>query len=151
MPERKEIEYAVNKNGCWICTSHKAFGKPIAYPRMGKRLGETLIHRYMYKKHNGVIPYGLVVRHKCDNPLCINPKHLEIGTRADNNQDRAKRNRSAKGVKHERSKLTEENVKEIFFSKDGAVFLSKKFGVKHAQIWKIRQGITWTYLTKKFS
>lgn len=57
------------------------------------------LHRLVYCEYNGVALEdikGLVVRHKCDNPRCIEPTHLIIGTRADNNKDRAERNRSAK-------------------------------------------------------
>ncbi len=53
---------------------------------------------------------GMVIRHKCDNRACINPKHLEIGTSADNTNDRHLRGRNAKGSKNGNSKLTEENV-----------------------------------------
>lgn len=55
-----------------------------------------LAHRVSYTIFNGPIPQSLLVRHKCDTPSCVNPKHLEVGTNADNMQDRAKRVRVEK-------------------------------------------------------
>ena len=73
--------------GCWHWTGNIG---PNGYGRMS----QTSTHRYSYELHNGPIPAGLVVRHKCDNPGCCNPAHLEIGTKADNNRDRHVRGRS---------------------------------------------------------
>ena len=69
--------------------------------------------RFIYSEMFGEIPEGLVVRHKCDNPLCINPEHLELGTHQDNANDRVKRDRQAKGSRNGNAILNEEQVKEI--------------------------------------
>ena len=56
-------------------------------------------HRVAYALANGEAPAGLVVMHACDNPLCVNPAHLSIGTHADNAQDcirKGRRNRKPK-------------------------------------------------------
>ena len=49
------------------------------------------VHRLMWEMHNGPIPDGLVVRHRCDNPPCVNPDHLEVGTKKDNAADMVQR------------------------------------------------------------
>lgn len=63
-------------------------------------------HRLAYSDAWGDIPNGLVVRHTCDNPACINPSHLVLGTDADNARDKALRNRSA-------VKVTARQVRDI--------------------------------------
>lgn len=72
-------------------------------------------HRFSRLIHNGFIPKGMCVCHTCDNKLCVNPKHLWLGTKSDNNKDRDKKGRMAHncGEKHGRSKLTEKQVLEI--------------------------------------
>lgn len=67
----------------------------------GKKIRFRL-HRLSYEVYNGIIPEGMVVRHTCDNPPCINPKHLLVGTNADNVRDRVSRGRSAVGKNHPR-------------------------------------------------
>lgn len=54
-------------------------------------------HRVAYEAANGPIPEGMLVRHKCDNPLCCNPAHMELGTHDDNMRDKAIRDRAWKG------------------------------------------------------
>ena len=111
-------------------------------------------HRLAYCQNRGIELSeidGLVVRHKCDNPACINPDHLEIGTQLDNNRDRASRNRSAHltGEKNGRAKLTKEQVNEIRSryvrgSKDNnTVTLAKEFGVCQAHVSEIVRKVTW--------
>lgn len=66
-------------------------------------------HRVAYMKAHGAIPEGVQVRHTCDNPSCINPDHLVLGSHADNQNDKAVRGR-VKGSKNPNSKLTEKDA-----------------------------------------
>lgn len=54
------------------------------------------VHRAVWAKHNGSIPPGMVIMHECDTPLCYEPSHLRVGTRAENNADRAAKGRNGK-------------------------------------------------------
>lgn len=67
---------------------------------LGKR---QFTHRLSWIAHHGGIPQGICVLHRCDNPLCINPKHLFLGTRHDNNVDKTLKGRQARGVGHGKS------------------------------------------------
>jgi hypothetical protein len=84
-------DYVARGDGCWLWTGaqRKGYG---TVKRAGKQQGA---HRVAYSMVNGEIPAGQVVRHKCHTPLCVRPDHLQLGTTADNNEDR-RRLREAK-------------------------------------------------------
>ena len=118
----------VNKNGriireelgnCWEWTASK---NPKGYGKFKPDWKKTWenAHRVAYRLENGVIPEGLVVRHKCDNPPCVNPNHLEIGTKKDNTRDMMERGRNKyiappprPGEENPMAKLTNQQVEEI--------------------------------------
>ncbi len=71
MPGPKEITYVVDKNNCHNCDSHSISNR---YPQIRRNWKYSRVHSYIYEQHNGAIPEGKVVRHKCDNTMCINQK-----------------------------------------------------------------------------
>jgi len=97
---------------CWnwqASTAGKGYGQ-IKIPGTRRQI---YAHRLSYLIHLGEIPDGKEVCHTCDNPLCVNPAHLFLGTRKDNAQDMKQKFRSTFGEKNARAKLTEKDVIKI--------------------------------------
>ena len=86
------------------------------------------------------------VLHKCDNPPCVRPSHLFIGTRGDNNRDRNRKGRQACGADFRRSKLTEADIPVIRASKESRAALAAHYGVGRASIWKIQERRSWSHV-----
>lgn len=74
---------------------------------------EIKAHRASYFYYHKIFPFNLCVLHKCDNPICVNPDHLFLGTRKDNNLDKVKKNRQAKGERTNKNKLKEKDIIDI--------------------------------------
>lgn len=108
-------------------------------------------HRWIWVQSHGAIPKGSVVRHKCDNPPCVNIEHLELGTVADNANDMVTRGRSKVGVLNGANKLTEQQVLEIKTAILGRTAkqkdLAMKYGVTPTLITAIKQGRVWTHIS----
>jgi hypothetical protein len=100
--------------GCWIWLSAGAPGKyGFRYGAMvlqGKTIRAT---KYSYENFIGPVQDGMLLCHKCDNPPCVNPGHLFIGTAEDNTQDKVNKDRHLWGEKHPKAKLTKDKVEEI--------------------------------------
>jgi hypothetical protein len=100
-------------------------------------------HRWLYEHVNGKLSDGLVVRHTCDNPACVNIEHLEVGTQRDNINDKVRRGRQLRGENHGRALLTREDVDRIRKSNETHRALAKRFSVSEGCINNIKLRRTW--------
>jgi hypothetical protein len=142
---RLKIEYRIIKD-CWICTSHAPNSS--GYPKAMLDGRSDSISRHYYKKYKGKIPKGMLIRHTCDNTMCINPKHLLIGNQIDNINDMVRRKRNPTCEKHGRSKIVKEQVIIIFNdNKTSRNELSKIYKVDSKVIRDIKNRVTWKNVT----
>ena len=84
--------------------------------------------------------------HKCDNPICVNEDHLFIGDQLANMADKVFKDRQAKGSKHGRSKLTEDQAKAVKYSTKPTRVLMQEFSVSKATVEQIRSGMYWRHV-----
>ncbi len=107
-------------------------------------------HRYIFEVGGPPIPSGMCVCHTCDNPSCVNPDHLWLGTQEENLKDMAKKGRARGGrnlgSKNGNAKLTEEQVKAIRGLYGTNAKISRQIGMSYAQITRIRDRTSWTHI-----
>lgn len=105
-------------------------------------------HRLMFSLFYPAVP-TVVVRHNCNNPACINPAHLRPGTQKDNAADRVNSGRGGdlKGTKNGRAVLSEDQVRAIRASSEGAAPMGRRLGVTRQTIHAIRKGRLWAHIT----
>lgn len=99
-----------------------------------------LAHRLVYTQIHGDIPNGLVVRHMCDNPSCVNPSHLELGTQSDNIKDCVARGR------HHNMKLSADDVRAIRNDTRSSRKVAAIYGIDHKAVLNIRNRKSYTFV-----
>lgn len=146
-------------NSCWLWTgtgTGKGHGELWQAGRM------VLAHRISWELHFGPIPLGMGVLHKCDNPPCVRPDHLFLGTQTDNIKDAKRKGRLAsgdrhgsqlhperlaRGEKHGGAKLTAAEVadirREYSLGKVSQQILGEQYGVNQPEVSRIIRGETW--------
>jgi hypothetical protein len=131
---------------CWLWTKSKNHS---GYGQFNAGSGRTILaHRYSYEIHHGPIPKNFFICHKCDQPSCVNPKHLFAGTNADNIADMKKKGRSLKGERHPHSRFKDSDILNIRKSAETIQALSEKYKTSTGSISRIRNGKRWGHLPK---
>lgn len=136
---------------CWEWRSKAGTGKRAYTSHNGKAWSASRLSWYLT---NGEIPEGMCVCHKCDNPPCVNPSHLFLGTHQENVDDRERKGRNklpgSKGEEHGLHKLTRDEVYAIrnLYSSSPHTYrsLARMFGVSFGEIRKIVKRQTWAWL-----
>lgn len=131
---------------CWIWTGPKRKGYGHVWVN-----GETVrAHRASWILSFGAIPDGLLVLHKCDNPSCVNPEHLYIGTHSDNMRDKVERDRCAhldrSGERGGRTVLTNEIVLSIRADSRMNKDIAAAYGVDRSTISDIKRRKSWKHI-----
>jgi hypothetical protein len=141
----KAIEYEIDSNECWICTSHKK--DKDGYAKVNRFRKEMRMHRYIYEREVGEIPEGYVLLHICDNPSCINPKHMRPGTNEENQYDKIAKGRQAKGTNNGSAKITEEDVRMIRKDTRTCRDIAADYGINYTTVSAIKRRIIWKHIS----
>lgn len=123
------------EDGCWEWKGARSADGYGAYSYKKK---SYRAHRLALELDGRPVPDGMYACHHCDNPICVRPDHLYVGTPTDNMRDAKKRNRLRPA-----RKLTESDVLAIRASKEPVKALAAKYGVTHGAISMARSGKTW--------
>ena len=137
---------------CWEWGGY--IGPPGGYGRLQVNHVPLYAHRIAYVLAYNEIPSGGIVCHSCDNPKCVNPAHLWIGTQADNVADRVRKGRTARqyGESAGNAKLTRSTVLEIrrkFSEGVRQVQLAREYGISKPHIHSIVHNVKWTWLEQE--
>lgn len=135
---------------CWEWTAGNRGKGGYGRFSMGRANKPIRAHRFSWELFYGPIPTGMDVLHRCDNPLCVNPRHLFLGTNLDNVRDMHAKNRHSHGEGHGQAKLTDAKVRKIreLRKLPGNSYerLAKRFRVSVICIWKVCVGETWKHV-----
>lgn len=133
-------------NECWPWLASTKQG---GYGRISDECGRPQqAHRVSYGLTFGPIPDGNVVCHRCDNPRCVNPSHLFLGTQADNLRDMRSKGRGnpLRGIQHPKARLTEELAQLLRHDPRSHRQLARAFGIGKSTVGMIKARVTWTHV-----
>lgn len=141
-----KIELPHNLNNCWLWTGAQSYG----YGKFWYNEKIDSAHRVMFAMYYGNIPDGKVIRHMCNNSICVNLDHLLSGTQKENMADRERSGHTNNGENVHLSKLTEKQVLEIREKyipwKYSAYRLAKEYNVSRNSIRCIIHRTTWKHI-----
>lgn len=145
--ERFHKSYVPEPNtGCWLWL-YGGFKAGYGEFHVNLERQNAYAHRYSYEIHKGEIPKGMVVRHQCDQPACVNPDHLILGTKKQNSEDMVRRRRSRAGMNNPKAKINDSIViaiKEMYLNGGVTQYdVAEKFSIDQAMVSRILNGKAW--------
>lgn len=139
-------------SGCWVWKANRN-NKGYGLFRPGGTAPKMLAHRLSFQDANGQIPKGMIIRHSCDNPGCVNPSHLLVGTMADNVADMDSRGRRVsspcRGEVNYNARMTKDTVTSLRKDYVAGVPISvliEKYGCTTASLTDYTCGRSWKHL-----
>lgn len=137
----QRVDQSAGPDGCWVWTGARLAAGYGRSP-LGRRGKGPLAHRRSWELANGPIPQGMHVLHHCDNPPCVNPAHLFLGTDADNVRDAQAKGRLSplphpSGDEHYHTKISDADVLALVVERASGVTvkdLAEKYGIT---IWHV--------------
>ncbi len=153
--EKRFWDRVQKSDGCWEWTGSRnkgGYGQLGVGSRTDGSRDNLATHRLSWRIHFGDIPSKMCVLHQCDNPACVRPEHLYIGTHQDNMRDRNSKGRNAQltGEKHGASKLTEIQVRKIRSEYIRGItsqsMLAASYGVSRVSISLIVNRVNWKHI-----
>lgn len=147
MVERFHSSYTtIAECGCWIWDRSCDKGGYGWFAFERSKTGKA--HRASWFIHFGPIPDGLCVLHRCDNPSCVNPHHLFLGTNTENNIDKVTKNRQAYGQRNGMAILNESQIKEIrnLYPDIGCAELARMYKMSNGAIQHIVKRRHWNHI-----
>lgn len=131
------------------CWAWLAYRNDQGYGRFRVGREKVLAHRHALALVRGSVPPHLDVLHDCDNPSCVNPAHLHLGTRAQNNAERNLRGREARGERNGRARLSEAVVrvarKQLALGRSQSS-VAADLGVHRKTVYQLASGLTWRHV-----
>lgn len=142
------VKIPADRNACWVWQGKRERER---YGHFTVKGHEYQAHRWIFTLLHGAIPDGLVIRHHCDNPSCVNPQHLASGTHSQNVMDAIQRGRRSnrKGEKHPLAVLDAIKVLEI---RQLAACghpqhrIAETYGISRQQVGKIARRENWGHI-----
>lgn len=146
----REIAWKENETGCWTCVSHISTSG--FYPIIQRNGKLIRMSHFIYEKYYGRISKSSHVLHRCDNPQCINPKHLFLGSNYDNVKDRDRKGRQSKGSERPSAKLKERDIpmiRALLAEGQFQKIIAEKYNVSQKAICDIANGKSWKHVPIK--
>ena len=147
----RRVDRSAGPDACWPwggCHDGQGYGLVKFHGQLRR------VPRLAYALANGIDwpPRDVQIRHRCDNPPCCNPRHLEPGTALDNARDRVMRGRSLIGERNPKAALNAGQVREILSRPhERHIWLAREFSVSPDVIYQIRSGRTWRHIPRGVS
>ena len=137
-PVEERFWHFVDKKSSGECWNWKGSLDKDGYGSLRTPTTQVRAHRVSFQIHNSQSIDGLIVRHLCNNPSCVNPDHLAAGTQTDNMKDREIAKNVPRNEKHHNCKFSDEIIAKVVLAEGTSKDVAEMFGMSASQVRNIR-------------